>query len=115
MFNRFSLTTSMLLLTVTVGLAIWIGYDAYQYQALNTVLKGSLTERFETQAREQRLRFDSYVKSYSPSVKLYADSTSLHHYLRDVDWTKSDFEIIHHEQTHFPSCISFIIVNPYFS
>jgi len=99
MFNRFSLTTSMLLLTVIVGLAIWMGYDAYQYRALNTILKENLTQRFDAHAREQRLRFDSYVKSFSPSIKLYADSLNLHQYLRDVDWSQSDFEVIQYEQT----------------
>jgi len=98
MFNRFSLTTSMLIMTVLVGLVIWACYDAYQYQALNTVLKENLTQRFNAQARVHRLRFDSYVKSFYPSVKLYARNERLHDYLQTVDWSQPPAEIIEHNQ-----------------
>jgi diguanylate cyclase (GGDEF)-like protein len=98
MFKRFSLTTSMLIMTVLVGLVIWACYDAYQYRALNTVLKENLTQRFNAQARVHRLRFDSYVKSFYPSVKLYARNERLHDYLQTVDWSEPPVEIIKHSQ-----------------
>ncbi|VAW55028.1 diguanylate cyclase/phosphodiesterase (GGDEF & EAL domains) with PAS/PAC sensor(s) [hydrothermal vent metagenome] len=87
----------MLLLTVIVGLAIWMGYDIYQARALNAMLEKNLTQRLDAQAKEQRLRFDSYVKSFNPSTKLYASNSNLHKYLRDVDWEGSDFEVVKYE------------------
>lgn len=86
----------MLALTVLVGLVIWAGYDAYQYRALNTILKENLTQRFDKQAREHRLRFDNYVKSFSPSVKLYANNTSIYKYLQSVDWSEPSSDVINH-------------------
>ncbi len=88
----------MLLLTVIVGLAIWLGYDAYQFRALNSVLEKNLIQRLDSQAKDQRLRFDNYVKSFNPSIKLYASNSNLHKYLRDVDWTSSDFDVVKYEK-----------------
>lgn len=85
-----------MVLTVLVGLVIWAGYDAYQYRALNTILKENLTQRFDKQAREHRLRFDNYVKSFSPSVKLYANNASMYKYLQSVDWSEPPSDVIKH-------------------
>jgi len=86
----------MLILTVVVGLLIWAAYDAYQYQALNTILKENLTQRFNEQAKVHRLRFDNYVKSFNPGVKLYADNSNLHEYLQTVNWSEPSGKIIKH-------------------
>ena len=83
-----------MVLTVLVGLMIWAGYDAYQYRALNTILEENLTQRFDKQAREHRLRFDNYVKSFSPSVKLYANNASIYKYLQSVDWSEPPSDVI---------------------
>jgi len=88
----------MLLITVVVGVVIWLGYDAYQYQALNSVLKESLTQRFHEQARVHRLRFDNYVKSFNPSVKLYAENSNLLKYLQKTDWSSPASKIIEYDQ-----------------
>lgn len=98
MFKKLTLTTSMLLLTVSVGLVIWLISDAYQVYALNAVFRENLTQRFNEQAREQRLRFDSYIKSYNPSIKLYASNTDLKEYLQSADWSAPPAEIIHYQQ-----------------
>lgn len=95
MYKRLSLTTSMLLLTVCVGLVIWVISDTYQLYALNSVFRNDLNQRFSEQAREQRLRFDNYVKSFNPSVKLYAASTNLKSYIDNVSWTDSQKVITH--------------------
>jgi diguanylate cyclase (GGDEF)-like protein len=97
-FKKLSLTTSMLLLTFAVGLVIWLISDAYQVYALNAVFRENLTQRFSEQAREQRLRFDSYIKSYNPSIKLYATNTRLLEYLQAVDWSAPPHEIIRHQE-----------------
>ena len=98
MYNRLSLTTSMLLLTVSVGLVIWLVSDAYQIRGLNSVFRENLIQRFNEQSREQRLRFDDYVKSYSSSIKLYAENIDLHSYLRNVDWSGPQSEIVRHTE-----------------
>jgi len=87
----------MLLLTVSVGLMIWLVSDAYQVYALNSVLRENLTQRFSHQAKEQRLRFDNYVKSYNPSIKLYATSTNLKKYLQKVDWSAAPQKVIDYQ------------------
>ncbi len=87
----------MLVLTVVVGIVIWTGYDVYQYRALNSILKENLTQRFDYQARAHRLRFDNYIKSFYPSVKLYAKNTNIHKYLKGVEWSQPAAEIIKHE------------------
>lgn len=97
MLNRYSLTSTMLVLTVVLGLVIWAAYDSYQYRALNSILKENLTQRFDKQAREHRLRFDNYVKSFSPSVKLYANDASIYKYLQNVDWLEPPTKIINHK------------------
>jgi diguanylate cyclase (GGDEF)-like protein len=88
----------MLLLTVSVGLVIWLVSDAYQVYALNSVLRENLIQQFSHQAREQRLRFDNYIKSYNPSIKLYATSTNLKKYLQTVDWSAPPDKIIRYQQ-----------------
>ena len=90
MRGNFSLTISMLALTILGGVIIWFGYDYYQYRALDTVLSDTLKQRFNEQARQQRLRFDHYIKSYSPSVKLYATNHAVIEYSRVHDWASRD-------------------------
>ncbi len=54
MFSRFSLTTSMLILTIFVGILLWAASDQYQTGQLSSIFQENLTTRFKEEAKEQK-------------------------------------------------------------
>ncbi|NOX07967.1 MAG: bifunctional diguanylate cyclase/phosphodiesterase [Gammaproteobacteria bacterium] len=98
LLNRLSLTTSMLILTVTVGLVVWAISDSYQHEELNDIFYVKLKERFNDEVSDQRIRFDRQVKSYYPAVRTYAAMVNIRDYLESVDWSsQQNIEIIDHK------------------
>jgi len=90
------LTLSMLLLTVAVGAAVWFLTGIYQSRVLEEELTETLEQRFNQAAMQQRVRFDQYVKSFNPGVRLYANNIKLEQYVQRSNWTKGDAGLIKH-------------------
>jgi diguanylate cyclase (GGDEF)-like protein len=89
MLSRFSLSIIMLFITAHVGLVIWIISDNYQHTELSKMFRENLNQQFSGQAREQRARFDHYVKSFHPGVKIFAATTGIKKYVKNIDWKKA--------------------------
>jgi len=90
-----SLTTTMLLLTIFVGIIVWLISDAYQSNELSRIFQVTLEHQLATEAREHRSRFDRYVKAFHPSVKMYAKSSQLVKYVSSKKWIKGNKLIYH--------------------
>jgi hypothetical protein len=70
-FNkRTSLTLKMVIITVLVGLTMWISFDVMQARILKNIFQSQLNERLKKQALNDRLSFDRYVKAHIHSVRL---------------------------------------------
>ncbi len=85
-----SLTINMLFLTFLVGIVVWFISDAYQADKLSGIFQDNLQQRLISEAREQRIRFDRYVKSFQPSVKMYANSNKITQYVKSKKWKKNN-------------------------
>jgi diguanylate cyclase (GGDEF)-like protein len=95
--DRFSLTLSMLLLTVTVGAGVWLVTDHYQSNLLHSEMTETLKQRFNENAMQQRVRFDQYVKSFNPGVRLYAKNIQLKRYVREASWKQGQEGLVKHQ------------------
>ena len=99
MLTRFSLTGSMLILTVTVGIVVWAISDSYQHKELNEIFYVELNERFLDEVSEQRIRFDKYVKAYYPAVRTYASLANIQKYTDSADWSDAqNNKIVDHKR-----------------
>jgi len=90
-----SLTSTMLILTVLVGIVVWLISDAYQSDELSEIFHNTLEAQLADEAREQRIRFDRAVKAFHPVVKMYASTTYLKDYVESSEWKKSNSIIFH--------------------
>ncbi len=62
--KRAPLPLKMVLVTIMVGLVVWVILDYIQTRKLKGIFQTQLTERLSKQAMEDRLRFDRYVKAH---------------------------------------------------
>ena len=90
MFPRLSLTLTMLLLTMSAGIAVWGVSQAYQNYQLSNIFQEILSERFNKEAREHRIRFYQHLKKYNPTVKIYADRVAAKNYIESEQWLSAD-------------------------
>jgi diguanylate cyclase (GGDEF)-like protein len=95
--DRVSLTLSMLILTMTVGAGVWYVTDLYQSNLLSTDLTRQLRQQFNEDALQQRIRFDQYVKSYNPGVRLYAKNSQLKYYVQNAHWVKGQSGLVKYQ------------------
>ncbi|HEX20455.1 MAG TPA: bifunctional diguanylate cyclase/phosphodiesterase [Acidiferrobacteraceae bacterium] len=86
MLRYFSLTTKMLVLTVTVGIVIWVVSDYFLTHSLEGIFNAKLAERFSRQAEDQRIRFDRYIKGHHQAVKLFTDTHYVKEYIQTTGW-----------------------------
>jgi len=85
----------MLLVTAIIGIVVWLVSDSYQVDELRRIFKSTLQHRLSIEAREQRIRFDSYIKAFTPTVKMYAELNHLVKYVDSEQWEKNN-KIIYH-------------------
>ncbi len=98
MLSRFSLTTSMLILTISVGIILWAASDQYQTEQLSSIFQENLNARFKEEAKEHRIRFYGHINSFNPAVRIYASNVSALDYVTSEQWKKNtDTELVLHE------------------
>ena len=88
----YSLTLKMLLLTVVVGMAVWISSDAIQTSTFSKVFREKLSDRLSQQAEKQRIMFDRYVKGHHTAVKLFVSTVNVRDYIENPTWGISDID-----------------------
>lgn len=80
----------MLLLTMSAGVVVWGVSQAYQNYQLSNIFQEILSERFNNEAREHRLRFYHHIKRYHPAVKIYANTMMANNYIESEQWLSAD-------------------------
>ena len=85
----YSLTLKMLLLTVAVGVAVWVFSDAIQSSTFNKVFREKLSDRLSQEAEKQRIMFDHYVKGHHSAVKLFVSTVNVRDYIESPGWNGS--------------------------
>jgi len=85
-----SLTLRMLLITLVMGLLIWAGLAQIQKIRLSEIFHEKLSDRFAQQARQDRLRFDRYIKAHHKAVTLFAHHQALRDYLDKNSWVLTE-------------------------
>lgn len=94
MLRYFSLTTKMLVLTVTVGIVIWVVSDYFLTNSLEGIFNAKLAERFSREAEDQRIRFDRYIKGHHQAVKLFTNTQQLKEYIKKARWKQNQKIVI---------------------
>lgn len=77
MVQSLSLTRKMLLLTALAGAVIWWVSDTLESGVMRELFHADLKVRFATQAREERINFDRYIKAHHQAVQLFAATQAL--------------------------------------
>lgn len=108
MLRYFSLTTKMLVLTITIGVVIWVVSDYILTHSLQGIFNAKLAERFSREAEDQRIRFDRYVKGHHQAVKLFTNTHQLKEYIKKARWKQSRKIIIHNTQVRWLPKLSII-------
>ncbi len=88
--HRIPLTPKMVLITVALGLLMWIAFDFIQTSKLQNIFQLRLTERLSKQALEDRQRFDRYVKAHLHSAKLFISQRNFSEYIELQKWSGDD-------------------------
>jgi signal transduction histidine kinase/ActR/RegA family two-component response regulator len=84
--NRISLTSKMILVTVVVGVTVWLVADHFETLAVQRSLDAHMRTMLSQQALEERKSFDNYVKAYNQSVRLFALQKRLIDYVESKKW-----------------------------
>lgn len=79
----------MLLLTTSVGLAVWGLSNIYHDYKLSSIFQEKLSERFNKEAKEHRTRFHRYLNSFNPAVKNYAGNVNVKNHIQSKAWLKN--------------------------
>lgn len=89
----------MLILTISVGIILWAASDQYQTGQLSEIFQENLTTRIKEEAKEHRIRFYSYINSFNPAVRIYANNITAINYLHSERWINNNNpELVLHEQ-----------------
>jgi len=67
---------------------MWTGFDVIQTYKLKQIFLAELNERLSTQAMEDRVSFDRYVKAHLSSVKLFISQRKFSEYADKQKWKK---------------------------
>lgn len=98
MFHRLSLTLTMLLLTTSVGITVWLVTQTYQDYRLSAIFKEKLSAQFIAESSKHRTLFYKHINQFSPAVKLYANNNSAKQYVQSQQWSDNkDSTLILHQ------------------
>ncbi|RJQ46334.1 MAG: hypothetical protein C4538_06960 [Nitrospiraceae bacterium] len=80
----------MVIVTVAIGVIVWIVMDYIQSRRIKNIFIAQLTERLGQQAMEDRLRFDRYVKAHQQSVRIFTIQNNFIDYIDNQRWSSND-------------------------
>ncbi|MBF0564476.1 MAG: PAS domain S-box protein [Nitrospirae bacterium] len=69
--RRFTLTIKMLIATLAIGVAVWLAVDHVHNNNVKELFQKQLSEKLETDAENDRIVFDQYIRSYQDVVKQF--------------------------------------------
>jgi PAS domain S-box-containing protein len=88
----------MAVISITVGIAVWIVLDNVQSRRIREIFISRLTERLGRQAMDDRLRFDSYVKSHHQSAMFFIKQEGFLNHVKSCQKAGTDDQIKYHER-----------------
>lgn len=77
-----------ILITLLISILAWGLLDHFQSSALRNIFLGQIEQRLETDAQEDRLRFDAYAKAHHDSVKLLVYEKNFIDYINNPGWDR---------------------------
>lgn len=97
--HQIPLTVKMVMVTVALGVAVWLVLDYMQSQRIKNIFMAQLTKRLGQQAMDDRLRFDQHVKAYHHSARLFVMQKNFIDYVENQNWSRKDIaEIKYYRQ-----------------
>ncbi len=85
-----SLTVKSLLLTLTVGMIVWVILDYLQGKDIQELFLYELLEGLENQAKEDRALFDKHIQSHQKAAKLIVSQKRFQDYVLSDNWQNSE-------------------------
>ena len=89
-----SLTIKSLLLTISVGVILWVVLDYLQGKDIQALFIQELLEGLQTQAKEDRALFDKHIQSHQKAAKLIVSQKRFQDYVLSDNW--KDAEVHEH-------------------
>jgi PAS domain S-box-containing protein len=90
----------MVVLTIVIGLIVWLVLDYALTSKLRNIFHDQLTERLGRYAMEDRLSFDRYVKTFQGAVNLFISQKNFIDYIESREWTPDDvYQVKYHRQS----------------
>ncbi len=86
--KRIPLTIKMMGIVITVGIILLTITDYFQNKYHKEIHIAATTDIISQKAVEQRMRFDSYVKKYFQSVKLFTSQKRFHNHIENLENNK---------------------------
>ncbi len=80
---RVSLTPKMLVLTVLIGLAVWVVTDHVLTKKLAEISEFQLSRILSDDFEEERIRFDNYVNAFQYALKLVISQKNFYDYIAE--------------------------------
>lgn len=97
--RRTPLTLKMLVITVVVGLIVWLVIEQFQTRRLRDIFQRQLAGRLSQQALEDRLSFNRYIKSHYHMVRLLVAQKNFSDYIEKQKWSPKDtIQVKYHRQ-----------------
>jgi signal transduction histidine kinase len=90
LYNRIPLNVKMVFITIVVGLVAWALLDYIQTHRIRKIFFDQLNEKLVEHAREDRLSFDNYIKSYNDIVRIYVTQNIFADYVENQKWSAED-------------------------
>ncbi len=101
--KRTPLAIKMVLVTVFVGVLVWVVLDYVQSRKLRDIFHAQLSERLSQQAMKDRLNFDKHVKAHLQLVKLFVSQKKFSDYVEVIEWDKgAEFKFYRRPPIWFP-------------
>lgn len=88
--KRISLTVKMVIITLVVGIVVWVVLDIIQTYQVKKLFLSQLEERLAGEAEKNRIKFDFYKKSYHQTVRLFVRLNNFTDYIKRQKWSDRD-------------------------
>ena len=90
-----SLTVKISILTIIIGVSVWIALDNVQNKDLQQLFSTELRKELEQRAKEDRLLFNHHIQGHRLVAKLILSQRNFQEYVFDSEWLDAD-EVIKH-------------------
>jgi PAS domain S-box-containing protein len=97
--QRFSLTVKITILTIMVGVVVWLSSDYIIGLSVKRVFEDHLVDMMNEEALDARNSFDGFIKSHSQAVRLITAQKRFLDYIDGSEWTNGNAFGVKHEMS----------------